>query len=139
MTAETFPTLWFYAGSEDAESWYGYKATREEAIKAGANEYPGEPFWLSSGAPMRHDLHVFDDDLDGVISTFQNRNEELFGEDGQGDPETDWTDTQCRDLAARLNATFAEWAHENGFDRAYMLDLKHGERIEPAKATDHAR
>lgn len=124
-----FTPLWYYANSEDSEHWFGAKATREEAVAAGRAEYPGEPFWITAGTPMRHSLEPFDDDVDSVICAFQSANEELFGEDGQGDPETEWTDTACRDLAARLNATFAEWAREHRYDRAYMLDLAHGEQV----------
>jgi hypothetical protein len=132
MTAnDDFPARWYYASHEDSECWWGAKSTREEAIEAGLGEYPDEPFWITAGTPMKYDLHVFDDDLEGVISTFQNRNEDLFGEDGQGDPETEWTNEQCRELATRLNATFADWAREHGFHKAYMLDLAAGEQITP--------
>lgn len=133
-----FETRWYYAASEDAEHWYGAVATREEAIAAGRAEYPDEGFWVTAGTPMAHHLDVFDDDLDGVVCAFQNANEEMFGEDGQGDPENDWTDAQCKDLAARLNATFAQWARENRFDRAYMLDMAFGEHV-PASTPDTGR
>lgn len=126
---EDFPTRWYYAQHEDAEHWYGAKDTRDEAIEAGRLNYDGQPFWLCAGHAMAHNLDVFDDDVDGVISAFQRQNEELFGEDGQGDPETDWTDAQCRQLATRLNATFAAWAREQGFHRAYMIDFTSSEAI----------
>lgn len=122
---------WYYASSEDAEHWFGARATREEAIAAGRAEYPDQAFHITIGDKMMHQLDVFDNDLDSVVSAFQNTNEELFGEDGQGDPETEWSDAARRDLANRLNDTFAAWAREHGYDRAYMLDLRAGEMILP--------
>ncbi|HEX8555244.1 MAG TPA: hypothetical protein VF695_11100 [Sphingomonas sp.] len=122
-------TRWYYSKTDDAEHLFGAKATREEAIEAGRAEYLGEPFWLSAGHKMLHNLDPFDSDVYCVISAFQNANADLFGEDGQGDPETEWTDEQCADLATRLNVTFAEWARQHGHDRAYMLDITSTEQV----------
>lgn len=124
-----FPTLWYHARHEDAEHWFGAKVTRDEAIEHGRAEYDGEPFFICSGQSMKHDLTIFDEDLDGVVCAFQNRNEELFGEDGQGDPENEWTDTNRRALVDRLNEAFANWARECGYDKAYFLDMQQHETI----------
>lgn len=131
MTQDRFKTRWYYAGSEDAEHWYAAGETREDAIEAGRVTYAGEQesFAISAGRPMRHHLAPFTDDVEGVASAFISANEELFGEDGQGMPEEEWSDEQCRDLAERLNATFAAWAKEHGHDKAYMLDLSAGEVV----------
>ncbi len=137
MQDAAFLTRWYYAGSEDAEHWFVGGDTREAAIQAGRDHYDGEQeaFAISAGTPMRHQLDPFTDDVEGVINAFQNANEEMFGENGQGDPEVDWTDDQCRDLARRLNATFAEWAKDHGHDKAYMLDLSKGEIVPAQEAS----
>jgi hypothetical protein len=129
MTDAQTDGLWYYAGSEDAEHWFGALATRDEAIAAGKADHGQDPFWVCFGCKMKHALDVFDDDLDGVTCAFENANEDMFGEDGQGSPEEEWTDKQRKDLAARLNATFAAWAKEHGHDRAYMLDMRSAEQV----------
>lgn len=122
--------LWYFAGSEDSEHWFGALPDRDSAVSAGRDDYP-EGFWVCFGEKMPHVLEPFDDDLDGVASAFENDNEDLFGEDGQGSPGEDWTDDQRRDLANMLNATFAQWAVKYGHHRAYMLDMKVAEFVGP--------
>jgi hypothetical protein len=127
--SDPFRARWYYAGYEDAENWWIGGETREEAIAAGRQEYPEDSFWITCGSPMKHNLDVFYDDVHAVKCAFQNLNEDMFGEDDQGDPEAEWTQTQERDLARRLNETFAAWARENGHEKAYMLDLTPSEEI----------
>ncbi len=133
-----FQTLWYHARHEDAEHWFGAKATRDEAIAHGRTEYDGEPFFICSGQPMKHDLTIFDEDLDSVVCAFQNRNEELFGEDGQGDPESEWSDVNRDTLVYRLNQTFAQWAEECGYDKAYFLDMQQHEAIAALPTSEEA-
>jgi hypothetical protein len=121
---------WYHAAAVDAEFWFGPSDTRDSAIAKGRVHYGPVRFWIAEGKPFGNDLEVFDPDVAVVVDSFDRINEENFGEDGQGGP-VHWDAAACADLSRRLNAVFAEWANEHGYQNGWQLDLADGEEVRP--------
>lgn len=110
---------------EDAETWFGPHPSREAARMA-ARAKTNDPFWTAAAKPIEHDLTIFVPTMaeeDGAIAqAFDTLNEHHYGEDGESGP-TWWNDDHVRNLIARLNTTFASWAKEHGYQRAWSIDV----------------
>lgn len=120
---------WYVARRPDSEFWIGPCRSREAAIERGKVEYDVyDDFYVQEAEQTRNRLEIItDDDLEDAdfsnAGFFSSLNEENFGEDGEGGP-SHWAEDHRKDLAKRLNETFAAWAKEHGYDKGFMLDFK---------------
>lgn len=121
---------WYYAFEMDAEYWFGGSDTRAEVIEKGRLCAKGETFWIGVGSPTSNRLDIFDKAATPVTLAFDDANEANYGEDGEGGPHH-WDETHVADLARRLNAVFAVWAGEHGYQRGWILDFTDQEEIRP--------
>lgn len=127
---------WYHAPAATSEFWFGPSDTRDAAIAKGKERH-GPRFWISEGKPFENDLKVFEPNVAPVIDRFDTVNEQNFGEDGEGGP-LHWDEEACADLSRRLNAVFARWAIEHGYQRGWQLDLGDSEEIRPVLTLAHA-
>lgn len=121
---------WYHAPAVDAEFWFGPSETRDAAIAKGRAHHGPVRFWVAEGKPFGNDLDVFEPDAAPVVDSFDRINEQNFGEDGEGGP-LHWDEAACADLSRRLNAVFAEWATQHGYQNGWQLDLGDGEEVRP--------
>jgi hypothetical protein len=121
---------WYYAREMDAEYWLGGCLTREEAIDRGRALGKGETFWIGLGVPNENKLDIFDEAATPVALAFDDANEANYGEDGEGGPHH-WDETHVADLSRRLNAVFADWARERGYQRGWIFDITDQAEIRP--------
>ena len=120
---------WYHAARAASEFWYGPSDTRDEAIAKGRARH-GSKFCVAEGKPFDNNLTVFEANIAPVFDRFDSLNDQNFGEEGEGGP-LHWDAEACADLSRRLNATFAAWATEHGYDRGWQLDLGDPEEIRP--------
>lgn len=127
---------------EDAEFWFGPHPTREEAATAAAARFPHVGFWTAQAEPQANELDIFTPAMavEGgpIADAFAARNEETFGEDGEGGPRW-WTEDAIAVLIKRLNYQFAAWATEHGYQRGWMLDVRDQQWTDPPPRTAPVR
>ncbi|RSU65482.1 hypothetical protein BRX36_10585 [Sphingomonas sp. S-NIH.Pt1_0416] len=108
----------------DAEAWFGPLGSREAAATA-ARAKTDEGFWTATARPVNHDLGIFDMDMvqekGAIADAFDAANGQNLGDDGESGPMW-WDEVAAQQLIDRLNATFATWAKEHGYERGWALD-----------------
>lgn len=127
---------------EDAEFWFGPHPTREAAATAAAARFPDVGFRTAQAEPQANELNIFTPAMatEGgpIADAFTDRNEETFGEDGEGGPRW-WTEDAIAVLIKRLNYQFAAWATEHGYQRGWMLDINEEQWTPPPPRTAPVR
>lgn len=98
---------WFYAYSEDAETWMGRCDTRDDAIAQGKAEYDDD-FWITEADSAKVSFDIFD--TDRILEDYEEANIECWGEDG---PDISPSKDQRRELEALLSAAFKGWAERH--------------------------
>lgn len=127
---------------EDAEFWFGPHPTRVEAATAASTRFPDAGFWTAHAEPQANELDIFTPAMavEGgpIADAFAARNEETFGENGEGGPRW-WTEDAIAVLINRLNYQFAAWATEHGYQRGWMLDVRDQQWTDPPPRTAPVR
>lgn len=101
-TERSYPFRWWYASSEDAETW-SPAASREDAI-ALANDDFCDPVVVMRARHIPFDLDVAN--VDDIIEAFEHRNEDLWGEDG---PTKNFTPEHLQVLDLWLRSVIIGW------------------------------
>lgn len=124
--AFTNPIRWFYAFSEDAESWFLAGDSREEAL-AHARGYP-EPVWIVAAKRLEPGFKLFDaEELMERISE-----DECWGEDGwDGMPAFDRGASEYAELENELANALRRWVVKHGSLSGADLDFIHGPDLAP--------
>jgi hypothetical protein len=106
---EAQPQLWYYTTDPDGV-WHGKCSSREEAIEAGRDEYPGEDYFVAWAIndPIRLADWI---DIEGILEraddALADSDRVSFEYDEQ--PVFEATPEQQRDLFARVQRACDEW------------------------------
>jgi len=120
------PAPWWY--SQNEERLDGHRPTRDEAIAAGVYEYGGDPFLICQGNHFKYQAPAFD--IDRIAEDFDDANCE-YGPEDDG-PAAQWSDKACEELETALAAAFDAWLDKHDYRKAWAIDCREYERIDPA-------
>ena len=115
------PWGWWWTAGGDPERYEGNYATREEAITAG-RQSTDKAFTICEA---RHELltdSIFR--AENVVETFNEWNEDRAYIDS-------FTPAQGAELESALVEVFAAWRKRHGLGRAWTLETRNSELIEP--------